>query len=316
MDNLSKKLASNDKVLETISNKMESFSSAIKNQHSFNKMLEFQISQLASSVLTTNPGKILGQSEELEFANLVDIYSADLCSSKIEEGPRWTDWGMPAKRGDPRRPVITITNGAYTFKNALCNFGSSVNIMPKVIYKKIIDSPLLYTTMCLQLADLSLCHPKGILDNICLGVGRSYVVADFVVVKTGGGENAPIILGCPFLAIAKAIIYADVSKIVFTINRRMERFNFKNKILKAPAHPRYPYPQEHEPVVEKKRRDIRRNKKNNRPQSHVEEVWMINMIQSENENLFPSPLLPKLEDPRVPSIHYSINHGTSSELPA
>jgi hypothetical protein len=47
---------------------------------------------------------------------------------------------------------------------------------------------------------------------------------------------------------------------------------FKNKILKALAHPRYPYPQEHEPVVEKKRRDRRRNKKNNRPQSHVEEV--------------------------------------------
>jgi hypothetical protein len=44
MDNLSKKLASNDKILETISNKMESFSSAIKNQHSFNKMLESQIS--------------------------------------------------------------------------------------------------------------------------------------------------------------------------------------------------------------------------------------------------------------------------------
>jgi hypothetical protein len=50
-----------------------------------------------------------------------------------------------------------------------------------------------------------------------------------------------------------------------------------------------------------------RNKKNNRPQPHVEKGWMINMIQSENENLFHSPLLPKLEDPRVPSIHFSIN---------
>jgi hypothetical protein len=37
---LSNKLASNDKMLETISNKMESFSSPIKNQHSFNKILE------------------------------------------------------------------------------------------------------------------------------------------------------------------------------------------------------------------------------------------------------------------------------------
>jgi hypothetical protein len=149
MDNLSKKLASSDKMLKTITNKMESFSLAIKNQHSFNKMIESHISQLASSVPTANPGKIPGQPEELESANLVDIYSADLCMSKIEEGPRWTDWGMPIKRGDPGRPVITITIGSYTFKNALCDFWSSINIMPKVIYKKINGSPLLYTTMCL-----------------------------------------------------------------------------------------------------------------------------------------------------------------------
>jgi hypothetical protein len=70
--------------------------------------------------------------------------------------------------------------------------------------------------------------------------------------RLGGSENAPIILGCPFLATAKSIIYADASKIVFTINGKKERFNFKNKILKAHAHPRYPYPQEHKPVVEKR----------------------------------------------------------------
>jgi hypothetical protein len=53
------------------------------------------------------------------------MYSADLCSSKIEEGPIWIDWDMPTKRGDPGRPIITITIGAYTFKNVLCDFGSS-----------------------------------------------------------------------------------------------------------------------------------------------------------------------------------------------
>jgi hypothetical protein len=35
----------------------------------------------------------------------------------------------------------------------------------------------------------------------------------------------------------------------------------------------------------------------------VEEVWMINTIQSENDNLFPSPLQTKLEDLGVPSIN-------------
>jgi hypothetical protein len=111
----------------------------------------------------------------------------------------------------------------------------------------------------------------------------------------------------PFLATVKAVIYADAAKIIFTTNGRKERFSCKNKILKAPAHLRYPYPQEHQPVVEEKRRDRRRNKKNNQPELHVREVWMINTIQSENKNLFPSPLLQKLEDPGVPSIHCSIN---------
>jgi len=40
MDSLSKKLASNDKTLESTNIRMESFSNAIKNQLSFNKMQE------------------------------------------------------------------------------------------------------------------------------------------------------------------------------------------------------------------------------------------------------------------------------------
>jgi hypothetical protein len=74
MDSLSKKLASNDKTLETINNRMDSFSTAIKNQLSFNKMLESQLQQLAN-IVSTNQGKILGQPEDLETANLIDIFN-------------------------------------------------------------------------------------------------------------------------------------------------------------------------------------------------------------------------------------------------
>jgi hypothetical protein len=40
IENMSKKIASNDKVLKTINNRMDSFTSATKNQLSFNKMIE------------------------------------------------------------------------------------------------------------------------------------------------------------------------------------------------------------------------------------------------------------------------------------
>jgi hypothetical protein len=66
--------------------------------------------------------------------------------------------------------------------------------MPKVIYEKIHGDPMLYTTMCLQLADQSLYYPKGILEDVCVRVGHLYVPADFVVVEMGGDEKAPIIL--------------------------------------------------------------------------------------------------------------------------
>ena len=60
MKGLSRKVATNDKILENINNKMNSFASAIKNQHSFNKMIESQIAQLAAAVPPFDKGKIPG----------------------------------------------------------------------------------------------------------------------------------------------------------------------------------------------------------------------------------------------------------------
>jgi len=55
---------------------MDTFYSAIKNQHSFNKMLESQLAQLVVVVPPLEKGKIPGQPEDLETANLVDIHNA------------------------------------------------------------------------------------------------------------------------------------------------------------------------------------------------------------------------------------------------
>ena len=49
-ENISKKLAFNDKVLENINTKMDIFSSAIKDQLSYNKKIESQLAQLAAAL--------------------------------------------------------------------------------------------------------------------------------------------------------------------------------------------------------------------------------------------------------------------------
>jgi len=55
-DNISKNLLANDKVLESLAAQLEGFSSVIKNQLSFNKMIETQVAQLASSCPNSNTG--------------------------------------------------------------------------------------------------------------------------------------------------------------------------------------------------------------------------------------------------------------------
>jgi len=118
---------------------------------------------------------------------------------------------LPVKRDNLGCPVIPISIGMVDFLEALCDFGSSVNIMPRVLYEKLFTHPLLETTMCLQPADHTLSFPKGILKNLCVRVGTLYAPADFVVIETGSDERATIILGRPFLNTSGAIIYASAA---------------------------------------------------------------------------------------------------------
>ena len=65
-ESLNKKLAANDKVLENINAKVETLSSALKNQLSFNKMIEKQLAQVSAAfpfskkinAVTTRGGKL------------------------------------------------------------------------------------------------------------------------------------------------------------------------------------------------------------------------------------------------------------------
>ena len=93
---------------------MDSFASTIKNQHSFNKMIKSQIAQLAAVVPLSDKGKILGQPEDLETTNLVDIHNAAYYYMEPSTG-RWIDYTLPEKKSDPGRLVIPIAIGPHIF---------------------------------------------------------------------------------------------------------------------------------------------------------------------------------------------------------
>ena len=59
-ENINKKLLANDKSLESLNVKLEALSSTLKNQLSFNKMIETQLAQIVASLQVVESRKIPG----------------------------------------------------------------------------------------------------------------------------------------------------------------------------------------------------------------------------------------------------------------
>ena len=62
-ENINKKLLANEKSLESLNVKLETLSSTLKNQLSFNKMIKTQLAQIAVLLPAVESGKIPGQPE-------------------------------------------------------------------------------------------------------------------------------------------------------------------------------------------------------------------------------------------------------------
>ena len=162
-ESLNKKLAANDKVLENINAKVETLSSALKNQLSFNKIIETQLVQIAAAVPAAESRKIPGQLEStVETANMVSTGWGNLprwapCTNhaSMYNPPRNDVWdGMVAVvQKDPGVPMISCSIYVKHLDQCLCDLGASVNIMPKVIYEELEYPALSPTTMLVQLAD-------------------------------------------------------------------------------------------------------------------------------------------------------------------
>jgi hypothetical protein len=153
-DSINKKLHANDKVLENINAKLEDFSSAIKNQLSFNKMLETQLAQLAAAIPSFEKDRIPGKPEAtMETTNLVIV---------SYNGYELDGWDFSTKKGDPRTLVITCSIGPHVFHSAICDLGSSINIMSKEHYEKLFYTELAPTSSYVKLADQSCRYVEGV----------------------------------------------------------------------------------------------------------------------------------------------------------
>ncbi|GJS57137.1 reverse transcriptase domain-containing protein [Tanacetum coccineum] len=79
--------------------------------------------------------------------------------------------------------------------------------------------------MLLELADRSITRPKGVAEDVFVKVGKFHYPADFVVVDYDVDPRVPLILGRPFLRMARALI--DVYGEEITLRFNDEAITFK-----------------------------------------------------------------------------------------
>nr|GEY02168.1 reverse transcriptase domain-containing protein [Tanacetum cinerariifolium] len=194
------------KLREKATNQMEKFFQIFHDLHfdiSFADAL-LLMPKFASTIksLLVNKDKLF----ELAKVPLNENYSAMLLKK------------LPEKLGDLSKFLIPCDFPRMEVCHALADLGTSINLMPLSIWKKLSLSELTATRMTLKLADRSITHPKGVADDVFFKVGKFHFPTDFVVVDFKADPRVPLILGRSFLRTGRALINVYGEEITLWVN--------------------------------------------------------------------------------------------------
>ena len=115
--------------------------------------------------------------------------------------------------------------------------GASINILPKAAFDCHHVGELQPFLIELYLADGSVRKPHGIVEDVIVRIEGCYFPVDFLVVDmkiTKELSQAPIILGRPFLATAKAVIDWRKGEVILKVGEHAVKVNI-NKLMKNPS---------------------------------------------------------------------------------
>ncbi|XP_014511472.1 uncharacterized protein LOC106770164 [Vigna radiata var. radiata] len=117
----------------------------------------------------------------------------------------------------------TIRN--YDIGKALVDLGDSINLMPLSMLKKIGGLEVKPTKAILQMADRSIKHPYGVIEDVVVRIDKVKFPVGFVVMKMDENEEIPVILGRPFMKTTKVVIHVDDILLTLKDQEREVTFN-------------------------------------------------------------------------------------------
>ncbi|XP_019251113.1 PREDICTED: uncharacterized protein LOC109230030 [Nicotiana attenuata] len=107
--------------------------------------------------------------------------------------------------------------------------------MPLFIFRQLGLGEPRPTTVILKLADRSLAHPEGVIEDVLVQVGSFIFPADFIILDYDRDQEVLFILGRSFLATGRATIDVCQGKMTMRVADRVEVFNVY-RALKLLAH--------------------------------------------------------------------------------
>uniref|UniRef100_A0A151UIK5 Reverse transcriptase domain-containing protein n=1 Tax=Cajanus cajan TaxID=3821 RepID=A0A151UIK5_CAJCA len=116
------------------------------------------------------------------------------------------------------------------------DLGASINVMPLSIFKYLSLGPMQPMGVVIQLANKSVAHPTGFIEDVLVRVSELIFPTDFYVLDMEEGfshGSAPIILGRPFLKTARTKIDVYAGTLSMEFGDSIVHFN----ILDAMRHP-------------------------------------------------------------------------------
>ena len=140
---------------------------------------------------------------------------------------------LPKKRQDPGSFTIPYKIGYADMGKALCDSGASINLMTLSVAQRLSLGELTPIAITLQMADRTLAHPEGILEDVLIRVGKFVFPVDFVVIDMKEDKQIPLLFGRPFLAIGAALIDVEKGELTLMIGDEAVHFNL-NHNLKQP----------------------------------------------------------------------------------
>ena len=135
---------------------------------------------------------------------------------------------LPKKERDPGRVTLPVAIGTVNVGKALIDLGSSINLIPYSVVKRVGGLDLKLTRMTLQLADKSVARPMGIAEDVLVKVDKFVFPVDFVVMDIEEDDDVPLILGRAFMLAARMMIDYDDGLMKVRLDDEEINFNLHN----------------------------------------------------------------------------------------